>query len=190
MTFASLEIEAFTDAVASRSVTPSGGAVAAVVGALGASLCEMGCLHADADLSDTGRALAAHRSRLLALADEDAAAVDELQDAHRRDAPDAAVAAAKYATDVPLETATESLAVLETAPAILEDGSSTAAPDVATGAYLANATCKAAVVMVRANLDAIEEEAYVSEVAATVADLETAATAGLKRVEEDVAKDP
>lgn len=190
MTFAGHEIEAFTDAVASRSVTPSGGAVAAVVGALGASLCEMGCLHAEADLSDTGRALAGHRSRLLALADEDAAAVDELQDAHRRGAPDGAVAAAaKRATEVPLEIATESLAVLEAAPAILVDGSSNAAPDVATGAYLANATCRAAVVIVRANLDGIEAEAYVSEVAATAADLETAATRGLDRVEEDVAED-
>lgn len=191
MTFASHEIEAFADAVASRSVTPSGGAVAAVVGAFGASLCEMGCLHADADadLSDTGRALAGHRSRLLALADEDAAAVDDLQDASRRDAPDAAIAAAKRAIDVPLETATESLAVLETAPAILDEGYSKAAPDVATGAYLANATCRAAVVMVRANLDAIEEEDYVSEVAATAVDLETAATAGLERIEEDAALD-
>lgn len=192
MTFATHGIEAFTDAVASQSVTPSGGAVAAVVGALGASLCEMGCLHAgtDADLSDTGRALAEHRARLLALADEDAAAVDELQDAIRRDDGDAAVAsAAKRATDVPLETATESLAVLEVTPAIVEAGSRNAAPDVATGGYLAYATCRASVVVVRANLETIEDAAYVAEVATTATDLEAAATAALERVEERLAPD-
>lgn len=194
MTFATHDIEALTDAIASESVTPSGGAVAAIAGALGASLCEMGCLHtgadADADLSETGRALAEHRSRLLTLADEDAAAVDELQDAHRRDVGDAAVAtAAKLATDVPLETATESLAVLEAVPGIVESGSRNAAPDIATGGYLAHAACRASIVIVQANLATIEDAAYVAEVGATATDLEAAATSALERVEERVAQE-
>lgn len=190
MTFASQELRAFTDAVASTSVTPSGGAVAAVVGAMGASLCEMGCLHADDDLSDRAESLAEHRSRLLVLADEDAAAVDALQDALRRDAPEAAVSTVvKRATDVPLETATESGTVVAAAPGIIEDGSRSAAPDVATGAYLADAACRASVATVRANLAAIDDGAYASDVADAAADVEADATAALDRVEDLTARD-
>lgn len=184
MTFASHEIRAFTDAVASTSVTPSGGAVAAVVGAMGASLCEMGCLHAADDLSARVEPLVEHRCRLLALADEDAAAVDALQDAIRQDASEASVSTAlKRATDVPLETATESRAVVAAAPGIVEDGSRTAAPDVATGAYLAHAACRASVATVRANLESIDDESYVADAAETAADVAADATAALERVE-------
>lgn len=185
MTIASQEIGAFTNAVASGSVTPSGGAVAAVVGAFSASLCEMGCRRADADHSATGGPLAEHRSRLLALADEDALAVDELLETVGDDARDEAVATAtQRATEVPLEIATESLAVLEAAPAILADGSPKAAPDVAAGAYLAAAACRGSVRIVLANAETIDDESFVSEVTATARDVEAAATAALERVEE------
>lgn len=184
MNFGGQELHTFTDAVASSAVTPSGGAVAAVVGAMGASLCEMGCLHASEDSSPPAESLAAHRVRLLALADEDAAAVDALQDALDRDASEGSVSTVlKRATDVPLETATESRAVVAEAPAIVADGSPTVAPDVATGAYIAHAACRASVATVRANLEHIDDEAYVAEVADTAADVEADATAALGRLE-------
>ncbi|WP_096390772.1 cyclodeaminase/cyclohydrolase family protein [Halopenitus persicus] len=45
MTIADQSIDAFLGDVASTRVTPSGGAVAAVGGAMGAALCEMVCIH-------------------------------------------------------------------------------------------------------------------------------------------------
>jgi formiminotetrahydrofolate cyclodeaminase len=45
MTFANQTISEFLEHVAAATVTPSGGAVAAIGGAAGAALCEMVCIH-------------------------------------------------------------------------------------------------------------------------------------------------
>ena len=45
MPYRSRPIDAFLDSIASPQVTPAGGSTAAVVGAMGAALCEMVCIH-------------------------------------------------------------------------------------------------------------------------------------------------
>lgn len=45
MNFADQTISEFLEDVAATTVTPSGGAVAAIGGAFGAALCEMVCIH-------------------------------------------------------------------------------------------------------------------------------------------------
>lgn len=45
MSYRELPINQFLADIASKNVTPAGGSGAAVVGAVGASLCEMVCIH-------------------------------------------------------------------------------------------------------------------------------------------------
>ena len=75
-------IDEFLSGIASRRVTPAGGSASAVSGAIGASLCEMVCLHTvekagdDAvsqELVEAGETLRTQRDGLLTLADADAA---------------------------------------------------------------------------------------------------------------------
>lgn len=178
------EIGAFAAAVASDSVTPSGGACAAVAAAMGAALCEMGSRHAptDEDSAERGAALEAHRDRLLVLADADAAAVDALLDARRDGDPDAIAAAERGATEVPLDIAEEALVVLEAAADVLEDEPGPAGADVLTGAFLAHAAVRAAAAMVRTNLESIADADDAAGVETTVAEVTADAEAALARV--------
>lgn len=141
------------DAVADGTPSPGGGAVAAIAGAAGAGLCEMTCRitphnqeDPGADLATVADDLRAARTRLLALADEDAEAVAALVgDAEGNDPPDRAIA-------VPLETADLCLTVLGLADVAVEQGDGPAVDDAVTGALLAHAACTASVRNARVNL--------------------------------------
>lgn len=192
MTLAEDPFSDMLDGVASENVTPSGGAVTALVGAAGASLCEMVCIHTvaredgETDLEAVGERLQSHRRRLLGLADEDAAAVERVQSAfrssgtEREDVP-SREAALTQATDLPLETASVCLAVLEEARAVTENGTATAAADALTGLFLAHAALRAAVWTARANLALLDDDAVVSERAERLSDLEAAGQAAFDR---------
>jgi len=184
MAYADQSIGAFLDAVASEDLTPSGGAVAAIAGAAGAALCEMACRHSigdDADgtaaLAGLAEALEADRRRLLDLADADAAAVEAVF--HGGEEPSAA---AERATEVPLETAEASLEVLERAATVTAKSNARAAPDAATGAFLAHAAVRATTSTVRVNLSALDDEAFVGSARERTDEVERAAAAALERV--------
>ena len=169
MSFAERTIDEFLDDVAASAVTPSGGAVAAVGGAFGAALCEMVCIHTierddsnGTELATIRPALETHRARLLALADEDSIAVDELQAAFaastdERDGPIAE--RSRRAAQVPLDIAETCLAVLDHATVVTAKGNPNALADAGTGAFLAHAALEAAVFTVHSNLALIEEPA-------------------------------
>jgi len=188
---ADLSVRELLDGVASPEVTPSGGAVAAVGGAAGAALCEMTCIHtlartddgngADdcraADLRETVDDLATLRADLLALADEDVAAVEELQAAlaSTDSVTDATVQqAAERATEVPLETAGACCEVLDAAVVVTEAGAPSAVPDAGTGASLAHAGLRAGVWTARSNLSLLGDKAVVADARERAADLEAA----------------
>src|SRR5688500_19955307 len=129
--FADLTVSAFFDALASPEPTPGGGTAAAVAGGMGASLLMMvaGLTKSRSDtetarvaLKEARAALSSIRDRLLALADTDAAAYNEVIAAYRLPkATDPEKAARKQAvqrtmraaTDAPLEALR---VVLEAAP--------------------------------------------------------------------------
>jgi len=192
MTFADQPIGAFLEAVASERVTPSGGAVAAVGGAAGAALCEMVCLHTvraeeggdvTAQLTDARTALEADRSRLLGLADEDAAAVERMQAAfaaHGGHATETQRALAE-ATEAPLEMAEVCLDVLGHARVAVADGTDRATADAVTGALLAHAALRSSVGTARANLELLEDGTFVSETSARVDELDAAGDRALDR---------
>ncbi|MFB6233506.1 MAG: cyclodeaminase/cyclohydrolase family protein [Haloarculaceae archaeon] len=197
MTVADLAIGEFLDGVASQAVTPSGGAVAAVCGASGAALCEMACVHTlagevgdgSAHLDDVGAELAALRERLLESADEDVAAVDDLQAAlASADSPsaDAVQDAAEDATESPIRIAEASLAVLDHATVVTEAASPTAVPDAGTGASLAHGSLRAMVWTARSNLGLLEDSGVVADFEERIADVESAGDSALGEVGENV----
>ena len=189
MTFADQPIGEFLDDVASGQVTPSGGAVAAIGGAMGAALCEMVCIHtvgadgtqtAPAELREVGDALADRRERLLDLADEDATAVDAVGDAFESGDDARIQAASRRSTEVPLETAEVCLTVVEHARTVTAKGTAVAVPDAAVGALLAAAALQASVSTVRANLDMLDDESVVAAMRQRADEAEAAGEAALE----------
>jgi formiminotetrahydrofolate cyclodeaminase len=201
MQFADRTINEFLGDVAASTVTPSGGAVAAIGGASGAALCEMVCVHTierdgsddiRTELSDVRDELGARRVRLLELADEDSTAVDELQAAFEepRDGDRAELVrkASRRTVEAPLEIAEVCLAVLEAARVVTAKGNRNAVADAGTGAFLAHSALRASVIIVRSNLGLIEDTAVVTSVEECSAEIGTAADEAVEQVEENVAE--
>ncbi|WP_336338607.1 cyclodeaminase/cyclohydrolase family protein [Haloarcula brevis] len=190
MTVSDQSIGEFLDAVAAEQVTPSGGAVAAVGGAMGAALCEMTCVHtisgdesqAKAELAAVRDTLADRRAELLALADEDAAAVDAVQAAFGSDDRAGVQAALERSTAVPMETADACLDVVEHAVTVTAAGTPVAVPDAVVGAVLAHAALGGSVSIVRANLDGIADGAFIAEMEGRADTVEAAGDAALRAV--------
>jgi len=196
MTFSEQSIAAFLADVASERVTPSGGAVAAIAGASGAALCEMSCRHTlgkdgygdvEAALTDVGEDLAARRNRLLALADEDSAAVERVGEAFDSTADGSGErrAALQRATEVPLETADACLAVLERATVVVGECNRNALADAVTGAFLAHAALQASLYTVRTNLELVDDGTFVSETAEQVDDIERGGDVAFERIRDE-----
>jgi len=197
MDVATQRIDEFLAAVAAERVAPAGGTAVAVVGAAGAALCEMVCIHsADAadgengngNLADARAELHAERDRLLALADADAAVVDELfggdgaEPALSGEGAGAAPAASamKRATGVPLAIAESCLVVLEVATTVAERAGPNVVIDAATGAFLAHGALRAAVFTVRSNLPTVDDDGFAAEMERRATDLEAAAASAFE----------
>lgn len=190
MNYATQSVDQFLSDVASADVTPAGGTVAAVVGASGAALCEMVCIHTgerDGTGDTTGLTavrddLRHLRERLLVLADSDADAVDELLTTHHEGHVGTE---AKQAAGVPLAIAEACLSVLEHATTVTERGTPNAVPDAVTGAALAHGALRACLFTVRCNTDRIDDPSFVAEMDRRTADVERAAEDAYERVGEN-----
>ncbi|WP_254274543.1 cyclodeaminase/cyclohydrolase family protein [Haloarcula marina] len=167
MTYAEQSVERFLSEVASSRVAPSAGAATALTGALAAALCEMVCIHTSdptTRLAAAHEALAEERQRLLALVDEDGAAVDEVRTAFEASSDaDNAQSALRTATEVPLRIAEAAGRVAEGAVVVAEEGTPNARIDAVVGASLARAAVSAAATIVRVNLDFFDDEAFVRD---------------------------
>jgi len=184
--FRDLTVGAFVEELASGTPVPGGGSASAVAAALGAALVAMvaalsqgrmrwaehAALHAES--AAQGRALA---TRLLDLADEDAEAyaafaaalklpkdTEAEQDARRT----AMRAAARRASDIPMATLEECLAVVAAAESLAGRCNSNAASDVGVAALLGEAAAHGAAANVLVNLPAVGDEAYAAEMTARV----------------------
>jgi formiminotetrahydrofolate cyclodeaminase len=173
-------VEAFLANVASSRVAPSAGASAAVTGALAASLGEMVCIHTpDGEASprlETARAdLATGRERLLALAAEDATAVETVQTAFEAESDtDHGQAALRRATEVPVQIAETARDVAEAATVVTSDGTQNARTDAVVSAHLARAAVVSAATIVRENVDLLTDESVVADARARIEAAETA----------------
>lgn len=179
--------------VASERVAPAGGTATAVVGAIGAALCEMACVHAlqaDANARAGGELTAVRddlrrqRTHLLRLAASDAAVVDDLFGGASDGVGEADY---KRSVGVPLTIAEACMNVLDLATTVTDDGARSAAIDAASAVYLVHAALRAAAFTVRQNLDGVADAEFVAAVEQDVTRVEerggTAAETAIENVE-------
>ncbi len=193
MSFASQSLQTFLSQVASAEPAPGGGSVAALSGALGASLVAMVCRltigkkgyesvgvemqtilpRAEAlqrELTDLMQADTDAYTRVMnayklpkATDDEKAARTRAIQDA------------LEHASDVPLRVAELCGQVLELARPVAAKGNKNAASDGGVGALMAEAGLRGAAFNVSINLGAINDAAFVNDRRAQVEKLTAAA---------------
>ncbi len=143
-----LTIEEFLEELAAKQPTPGGGSVAAVSGALAAGLVSMAAeFSRNKDVSKEARAL---MNTLTHLIDRDAEAF--------------ASGDLREATEVPLQTAKHSYAVLKLAGALLETCNSRVITDIGVAAKMAESAVKGAMLNVEVNLVSVGDEDYRREV--------------------------
>lgn len=176
----------FAGAVASPTATPGGGAVAALAGALSASLAEMvagltvGKRHYE-DVQETMAAIVAAagtlRQDLLAAIDEDIQAFDAVMEAYRlpKDEDGRAEAIQQsmaHAADVPLNVARLSVEAMQLAEQVAKQGNKNAACDAAVAALMGLAAVEGAALNVRVNAVSLDDEdlaaRYQNDIAALV----------------------
>lgn len=179
-------VDEFLEEVASDRVTPAGGTATAVVGATGAALCELVCVHAagrDADaavtLAETREDLRTQRSHLLDLAEADAGVVEAMF--VESDGPPGQ-RLVKRSIGVPLTTADACLSVVELAEVVTANARGESIADAAMGTMHAHTALRASVFTVRYNLTHVSDGRFADSVAARATALEEAAAAASERV--------
>jgi len=171
-TFVQRSLADFLDRVGSDQPTPGGGSVAALTGALAASLGRKvtaltlgkpAFAAVESQVQTIANRLLRAQQALCALIDEDAAAYGQLHAAlrlHRADPQRAeqVAGAARLAASVPLETATLAAAVLVDLSRLRDIGNPRLRSDVDAARHLAHAALQAAAANVRANLPLMSAE--------------------------------
>ncbi len=166
-----LTVAQFLDRLASDRPTPGGGSVAALTGALAASLGRMVCgftlgrkkfVKVEPAVREIAGRLARGEKLLRAMVDEDAAAYGALSAAFKLDKSDAGRAdairkAAGTAAVVPLTTASVCRQVLTDLAALRPIANPNLVSDVDVATHLAKAALKSAALNVRANVPLVDE---------------------------------
>ena len=174
-------IEDFLETLASRSPTPGGGSVVAVMGAMGAALVAMVChltigkLHYEA-VSEEMEAILhevdAVRATLLDFIRADVEAFDAVMAAYglpkvtdeEKGARSAAIQRAlKGATRVPLDCAKASRRVIELSLLVAEHGNTNVITDAGVAALAAHAALKSSALNVRVNTGSIKDSDFVRD---------------------------
>lgn len=195
MSFANLSHRDFNDRLADGSPTPGGGSAAALSAAMAAAAVEMVCNlsidktddeEVEANLKTARDELRYHRDVLEQLADDDSEAFQEVMSAFRLeqgpDRTEAIQSAMKHAASVPMDTATRCLAITELAVQVAGIGNPNAITDAGAGGLFAHAAMEAALFNVEINLASIEDESFVEEMSADVADRRDAGTEAVARL--------
>ncbi|MEO7133235.1 MAG: cyclodeaminase/cyclohydrolase family protein [Vicinamibacterales bacterium] len=176
--FADLTVAQLLVALASPDPTPGGGTASAIAGAMGTSLLAMvsGLAKSKNNFDDEKVALAAAKSalepvaaRLMALADADTQAFNDVMAAYRlpkatdeqKSARTCAIQAAlRGATEIPLETLRSCAEALAHARPIADYGNPSAASDVGVAIGLLKAAAEGAAANVRINLTGLKDESF------------------------------
>ena len=176
-----MNVREFCNETASDSPAPGGGSVAALIGAMGASLGAMvanlsaGKRGWDDKLeyfSDCAVKAQQIKDELLTLVDEDTAAFNKVMDgfalpkgsAEEKTARTAAIqAATKYAAEVPLKVMETSSKAYKLLAEMAENGNPASVSDVGVGALATRACIEGAALNVRINLAQLQDEKFKSE---------------------------
>ena len=185
-----LTIKDFLKKTASNSPVPGGGSIAALGGAISASLLEMvanltigkkGYEEFEEEMKEISIAVLEYRNRLIEDIDKDSNAYDAVMAAYRlpksndeeRDRRSGAIQEAlKNAVLVPLEVAKMGLDIIKLAGNIVRDGNKNAITDGAVAAMMARTALLSALYNVKINLSSIKDEAFVNEISDQVGDME------------------
>jgi glutamate formiminotransferase/formiminotetrahydrofolate cyclodeaminase len=197
-----MSLSTFSEQVASKKATPGGGSVSAYIGALAAGLV---CMVGRITLSKKDAALESDRlqelirkgeelrRRFLGLVVEDAESFDAVMQAFKlpKDRPDARRKAIQEATikaaEVPLRTLDSSVQVLRFAEEVAKYGATNALSDVTTSMAAARAAMEGAASNVLINLDALDDQHFVSKTRLRISELRKEGLQLEQRVQELVA---
>ena len=184
----SSQLREFCLELASEQPSPGGGTASAAAGAMAASLLMMVCgitarsrKHESAKpfLNQHKEALSRLRENLVRLAKEDAAAYDSVVESMRArkvspgpQADESVQNALRRAAEVPMNTASGCLTVLEAAVGVAELGTRSASSDVGVAVLRAEAGFKGAAMNVRINLKDLSDMAFARSAEAKLKDQE------------------
>jgi glutamate formiminotransferase/formiminotetrahydrofolate cyclodeaminase len=195
-----MTVSAFANELSSDSPAPGGGSVAALSGALASALTSMvaALTHGNpryrrawSAMEDLGVEAQDLKDRFLTLIDKDTDAYTAFMDAMRRpkktDAErsarhDAMQAAARLATEVPLETLRLAARVTPLAETAVKRGNQNAMSDGAVAAIHAEAAAEAAFLNVSINLPGVDDEAFVAAARSEASELLARVKRDRKRV--------
>lgn len=173
-------LDGFLSELASNSPAPGGGSVAALSGALGASLIEMVCQltvgkekYKDNwdEMAEIIRKCSVERKRLTELIDEDTNAFNDVMQAFRMPKgtdeekalrSEAIQKGYRKAIDTPVETAQRCLKLMEMAIPVAERGNPNSITDAGVGSDMAASGLEGAVLNIRINLGSIKDQDYVN----------------------------
>lgn len=179
MDYGTFTIDGFLTRIASEKITPAGGTAAAVVGAIGTSLCEMVCIHTvesdeyasvATDVADIRDDLRSQREHLLNLAQTDAIIVNELF-SNTNDEIDQSDL--KRSIGVPLTIAVACETVLDLAIETAVKGNRNALADAGTGVFLVHAALRASIFTVRQNLTQVSDQSFIDEIEQRISHIES-----------------
>jgi formiminotetrahydrofolate cyclodeaminase len=158
------KISKFLDGVASKSPTPGGGAVAAIAGAMAASLVEMVCAltigkkgyekHTKA-LEEDLKIAKKDTAVLLELADSDVSAFDSVMAAYKSKDKSKIGSSLKLAMDIPAKVVGYCMEIESIALELTKIGNKNAISDAQTAQALAKAAIAGATANVKINADAL-----------------------------------
>lgn len=195
-----LSVEEFVSVTASDAPAPGGGSVAALAGALGAALAEMVTnltigkekyADVEAEMKELSAKAAEIRNELIEGIQKDTESFNqymaalklpkgtEEEKAVRREAMQNGL---KAAAKVPLEVAETAAKIFPIAESVVKRGNSNAVTDGLVAAMMARTAVIGALFNVKINLGSIKDEAFVAELAAKVAELETLAVESEKAI--------
>ena len=199
-----LKLSDFVDEVSRESPAPGGGSIAALAGALGASLSSMvsnltankrGSEEVDKILNKAAEECQEIKNALVKAVDEDTNAFNAYMDARRlpnktseekKAREEAMQAGLKQAVMVPLNTAKQSHRAIEIADVVAKNGNPNSITDVGVGAQSAYTGVLGGIFNVLINLKDIQDQKFVDEMRRTCAELKTNAQKKLNEVLEFV----
>jgi len=195
-----MKLTDFIDEVSRESPAPGGGSIAALAGALGASLSSMvsnltankrGSEVVDKILKDAAEECQQIKESLVIAIDEDTNAFNAYMNARRlpnktaeekKAREEAMQAGLKQAVMVPLNTAKQSLRAIEIAEVVAKNGNPNSITDVGVGAQSAYTGVLGGIYNVLINLKDIKDKKFVDEMRKTCAELKTTAQKKLGEV--------
>ncbi len=195
-----MKLTDFIDEVSRESPAPGGGSIAALAGALGASLSSMvsnltankrGSEDVDEILNKAAEECQQIKEELVKAVDEDTNAFNAYMNARRlpnktaeekKAREDTMQAGLKQAVLVPLNTAKQSYRAIEIAEVVAKNGNANSITDVGVGAQSAYTGMLGGIYNVLINLKDIKDQKFVDEMKKTCAELKSNAQKKLNNV--------